>query len=395
MPQSFTDNEPPILTPPPPTTASPPPVVPNPPRNRFPCASCGADMTFDTPTGGMKCPYCGYMEAVPTSVVGGLAQIEERPLEDYLQIAPERLAKLSATALEVTCTGCGSTIEFEPPKVAGDCPFCGAKIVAQPREADPLLAPEGVLPFFITQKTASASIQKWISTRWFAPNALKRQAEQDKSQGVYLPFWTYDAQTDSRYRGERGEHYYETEYYTGSDGKRESRQVQKTRWYSASGMVHHFFDDVLIAASSSIPRQRLDALEPWGLGDLKPYEPAYLSGFQAQRYQISLSVGFNMAKEVMAARIHSLVRQDIGGDEQRVHSVDTNYSALTFKHLLLPVYISAYRYQGKIFQVIVNARTGEVQGERPYSVWKITFAVLLGLLIIAAIYYFTKDSGSQ
>jgi len=368
-------------------------VAPNVSRNRFPCSSCGADMTFDAPTGGMKCPYCGHTEAVPTSVAGGLAQIEERPLEEYLQIAPERLAKLSATALEVTCSGCGSTIEFEPPKVAGDCPFCGAKIVAQPREADPLLAPEGVLPFSITQKTASASIQKWISTRWFAPNALKRQAEQDKSQGVYLPFWTYDAQTDSRYRGERGEHYYETEHYTDSDGKSQTRQVQKTRWYSASGTVDHFFDDVLIAASSSIPRKRMDDLEPWGLENLKPYEPAYLSGFQAQRYQISLSVGFNMAKEVMANTIDSLVRRDIGGDEQRVHSVDTQYSALTFKHLLLPVFISAYRYQGKVYQVIVNARTGEVQGERPYSVWKITFAVLAGLAIIALIYYYSQQNG--
>ena len=348
-------------------------------------------MAFDAKTGGMKCPYCGHEEAVPTSVQGGLAQIEERPLEAYLQIAPERLAKLSANALQVTCSGCGSTIEFEPPKVAGDCPFCGAKIVAQPREADPLLAPEGVLPFSITQKTASESIKKWISTRWFAPNALKRQAEQDKSQGVYLPFWTYDAQTDSAYRGERGEHYYETEHYTDSDGKRQSRQVQRTRWYSASGHVSHFFDDVLIAATSSVPRKRLDDLEPWGLADMKPYEPAYLSGFQAQRYQIALTAGFETAKIVMADTIDSLVRRDIGGDEQRVHHVDTRYSELTFKHLLLPVYISAYRYQGKVFQVVVNARTGEVQGERPYSVWKITFAVLAGLLLIFLIYYFSQQ----
>ena len=361
------------------------------PRTRLPCASCGADMTFDAQTDGMKCPYCGYTAPVPQSVSAGLATVTERPLDEYLHVAPERLAKLSATALEVTCTGCGSTVDLEPPKVAGECAFCGAKIVAQPREADPLLAPEGVLPFSITQKTATVSIQKWIATRWFAPNALKKQAEQDKSQGVYLPFWTYDAQTDSRYRGERGEHYYETEHYTDSDGKRQSRQVQKTRWYPASGRVGHFFDDVLIAASQSVPRARLDALEPWGLDALKPYEPAYLSGFQAQRYQIDLATGFESAKEVMAGRIDTLVRRDIGGDEQRVHDVDTDYSDLSFKHLLLPVYISAYRYQSKVYQVIVNARTGEVQGERPYSVWKITFAVLAALALIALIYYYSQN----
>ncbi|MBC8138028.1 MAG: hypothetical protein H8F28_19275 [Fibrella sp.] len=364
---------------------TPPPAT----RTRFPCASCGADMQFDAKTGGMKCPYCGHTSEVPVSVEAGLAQIEERPLEEYLHVAPERLAKLSASALEVTCSGCGSTIEFEPPKVAGDCPFCGAKIVAQARAADPLVAPEGVLPFSVTQKAASESIRKWISTRWFAPNALKKQAEQDKSQGVYLPFWTYDAGTWSNYSGERGIYYYVSESYTDSNGNRQSRQVRRTRWHPASGSVTHFFDDVLIAATRSVPRERLDALEPWGLENIKPYEPAFLSGFQAQRYQIDLATGFERAKGVMAGYIDTLVRQDIGGDEQRVHSIDTRYSDLTFKHLLLPVYISAYRYQSKVYQVIVNARTGEVQGERPYSVWKIAFAVLAALLVIGLIYYYS------
>lgn len=358
---------------------------------RFPCASCGADMQFDAKTGGMKCPYCGHTAEVPASVGAGLAQIEERPLEEYLHIAPERLAKLSATALEVPCSGCGSIIEFEPPKVAGECPFCGAKIVAQPRAADPLVAPEGVLPFSVTQKAAAESIRQWISTRWFAPNALKKQAEQDKSQGVYLPFWTYDAGTWSQYTGQRGIHYYVSESYTDNNGNRQTRQVRKTRWHPASGSVSHFFDDVLIAATQSVPRDRLDALEPWGLESMKPYEPAYLSGFQAQRYQIDLAAGFESAKGVMAGYIDTLVRQDIGGDEQQVHSVDTRYSDLTFKHILLPVYISAYRYQGKVFQVIVNARTGEVQGERPYSIWKITFAVLAALLVIGLIYYYSQQ----
>lgn len=362
-------------------------------RTRFPCTSCGADMEFDAKSGGMKCPYCGHTAEVPASVGIGFAQIVERPLEEYLHIAPERLAKLSATALEVTCPGCGSTTEFEPPKVAGDCPFCGAKIVAQPRAADPLLAPEGVLPFSVTQKAASESIRVWISTRWFAPNALKKQAEQDKSQGVYLPFWTYDAGTWSRYTGERGIYYYVSESYTDSNGRRQTRQVRKTRWHAVSGSVSHFFNDVLIAATHSLPRERLDALEPWGLENIKPYEPAFLSGFQAQRYQIDLAAGFEEAKGVMASYIDTLVRRDIGGDEQRVHSVDTRYSDLTFKHLLLPVYISAYRYQNKIFQVIVNARTGEVQGERPYSIWKITFAILAALIVIALIYYYSENSG--
>lgn len=364
---------------------------------RFPCASCGADMEFDPKTGGLKCPYCGHEAPMPAPVAaaaaGGVAVVE-RDFAAYLTPRAEQMRRLSEAAVEVQCSGCGSIIEFEPPEVAGLCPFCGAKIVAQPRAADPLVAPEGVLPFSITRKQATESIRTWLKSRWFAPNALKRQAEQGAIGGVYLPFWTYDAQTHTRYRGQRGEHYYETEYYTTTENGqtvRKSRQVQKTRWYPASGHVSRFFDDVLVAATRSLPRNRLDALEPWGLEAICPYEPAYLSGFKAQRYQVDLGEGFATAQQVMAGVIEQDVRRDIGGDEQRIHDMDTDYSAVTFKHLLLPAWISAYRYEKKVFQVIVNARTGEVQGDRPFSIWKIG-ALIVTILIILLTYLYLRQS---
>lgn len=365
---------------------------------RFPCPSCGADLQFDPQTGGMKCAYCGY-EASVTASSGAPGTVQERSLEAYLTPTAAQLHALSTEALQVTCSGCGSTVTFEPPEVAGLCAFCGAKIVAQPRAADPLVAPEGILPFSLPQKEAVKSVREWLRTRWFAPNALKKQAQQDSIGGVYVPFWTYDAQTFSRYRGERGEHYYETEHYTDTDsnGKtvRKTRQVRRTRWYPASGTVDRFFDDVLVTATYSIPRERLDALEPWGLENIRPYEPAYLSGFKAQRYQVPLDEGFTTAQEVMAGVIDGDVRRDIGGDEQRVHHVDTRYSDVTFKHLLLPVYISAYRYEGKVYQVIVNARTGEVQGERPYSVWKIALLVLFILAVLVVVVMLNEQGNVQ
>ncbi|MCA9049006.1 MAG: hypothetical protein KDA89_09785, partial [Planctomycetaceae bacterium] len=84
--------------------------------------------------------------------------------------------------------------------------------------------------------------------------------------------------------------------------------------------------------------------------------------------------------------IHSEVCQRIGGDVQRVSSVDSRYEAITFKHLLLPVWLLAYRYQDRTFQIFINAATGEVQGERPYSIWKITFAVLLAMAAVGGIF---------
>jgi ribosomal protein S27E len=337
-------------------------------------------MDFDPQTGMMKCQSCGNTVAIPesTTVLVGHA------LEDALA----HVTPLSAVALEVNCDGCGSVVVFEPPEVAGACSFCGAMIVAQPKAADPMIAPDAVLPVKVTKEAAQTEVRQWIATRWFAPNALQKMAQQEGIAGVYLPFWTYAADTSSQYMGERGVHYWETEYFTVTDSngnqRQESRQVMRTAWSPARGQVSRRFDDVLVPATKSVNEARLMALEPWDLPALCAYDPEYLAGFKAQRYQIELPAGFEKAKILMERQIAQDVRQDIGGDEQRIDHVDTATSDETFRHLLLPVWIGAYRFQGKVFQVVVNARTGEVQGERPYSAMKIALLVI-GILILILI----------
>src|SRR5262249_19562918 len=148
--------------------------------------------------------------------------------------------------------------------------------------------------------------------------------------------------------------------------------------------------DILIPATKSVSQTRLTALEPWDLQSLSPYEPAYLSGYKAQRYQVELAQGFEMAKEVMAGVIDGDVRSDIGGDEQRIYQINTAYSDITFKHILLPVYLAAFRFNQKVYQVMINARTGEVQGDRPYSFWKIFLFVVFWLAVIALIVLLKK-----
>ena len=302
------------------------------------------------------------------------------------------MKQLAANALEVQCQSCGATVTFTPPEVARQCDFCGVQIVAQAKSADPILAPEGVLPFCITQQQANAGLRQWLQSRWFAPNALKQFAQPDSMHGVYLPFWTYDTNTTSYYTGERGEYYYVTETYYERDAQgnqvARTRQVRHTRWYSASGTVSRWFDDVLVPATISLAQNRLEALEPWDLVSLKPYDPAFLSGFKAQRYQVDLAQGFERVKQIAADVIQSDVRQDIGGDEQRIHNIATHYSGITFKHLLLPVYSGAYHFNQKVFQIVINGRTGEIQGDRPYSFWKIALfvtAILFILLIIGLV----------
>ncbi|HVF92460.1 MAG TPA: hypothetical protein VNH22_20505 [Blastocatellia bacterium] len=358
--------------------------------HRYPCPGCGADLIFSPRDGMLSCPYCGRTEAIPTN----LEEVQERSYEEYLRPRPNQLSRVAADALEVKCSGCGATVAFTPPEVAGECPFCGNSLVAQPKAADPLVAPEAVLPFQITDKQAQGSVTRWLSSRWFAPNALKKLAYQEAVGGVYLPFWTYDAHTTTHYSGQRGEYYYVTEQYYETDAQgnqvQKTRQVRRTAWHPASGTVARWFDDVLVPATESVSRPRLASLEPWDLGLLKPYEPAYLSGYKAQRYQVELPEGFEEAKGLMAVTIQDDVRGDIGGDEQQITDMATSYSAITFKHILLPVYLGAYRFNDKVYQVMINARSGEVQGDRPYSIWKITLFVLVILLVIAAVVFFAR-----
>ncbi|MEW6129215.1 MAG: hypothetical protein AB1757_19400 [Acidobacteriota bacterium] len=355
--------------------------------HRYPCPSCSADLLYDARDACLTCPFCGRKEPIPQSA----DEVNERAFEQYLQISDKHLAVLYTNALEVKCNSCSATVTFAPPQVAGECPFCGSQIVAQPKAADPLVAPEGILPFSLNQQNADEALKKWLSTRWFAPNALKHLAYREGASGIYLPYWTFDAHATTFYEGERGEHYYVTEEFTQTDAQgnsvRRTRQVQKTRWYAAGGQVENWFDDLLVAATKSIATERLRTLEPWDLHSLKAYEPAFIAGFKAQRYEIELQAGFEIAKQQMVPSIENAIRQDIGGDEQRIHHYRSHYSGITFKHILLPVFLGAYRFRQKPYQVMINARTGLVQGERPYSFWKIFFFVLTLIIIIGLLIF--------
>ena len=344
--------------------------------NRFLCQNCGANMVFDPKNGQLTCPYCQHSQEVQADGV-----IEERNYYEFLQRATQNLQPMAREAMQVSCSSCGAIVNFTPPETATQCDFCGAKIVAQPKAADPLIAPEGVLPFSVPQQQATSALNSWIRSLWFAPSALKEFARPEKLSSIYIPYWTYDAFSQSNYDGERGEYYYETEYYT-ENGEQKSREVRNTRWWSVAGQVSRQFDDVSIPATKSLPQKYLDKLEPWDFNELKSYEPAFLSGHKAQTYQVALDEGFEKFKNIAEPQINNDCRNDIGGDDQRVVNLAINYQNITFKHLLLPVYAGAYQFNGKVFQIVVNGRTGEVQGERPYSWLKIGCLVFFILAVI-------------
>lgn len=342
--------------------------------HRFPCRQCGADVEY-APGEGLKCPFCGHLQGEP----GSPAEVKEYDFDSYMQ--HQKTGYSAEKTQEIHCKGCGATSTVSGDTASAACAFCGAAVVMREPSED-VIRPEGVVPFKVDKREVAKRFRAWVARLWFAPNALKSAVEEERIQGVYRPYWTYDSATRSWYQGQRGEYYYETEHYTDSQGKRQSREVRKTRWHPASGQVRKFFDDVLVSAG-----RPLEWNTEYDLGAIKLYDPGFLAGWQAERYTTTVKDGWTRAKEVIDAGIKDLVASDIGGDEQRVERVDTAYNAIRFKHVLLPLYLSSYAFSGKIYRFQANGQSGDVRGQRPWSIWKILFfvmALLFGLAVFLA-----------
>lgn len=349
----------------------------------WPCESCGAALTFDPKSGQLVCGHCGHVQPMPDLPVRDRHRaLAEHDLDTALRgaLPPSAMGEVRVSR----CPGCGAELELGEQVEATTCAFCATPVVPQqvPHRA---IRPQALLPFAVPERDARAAMVNWLGRLWFAPNGLQDYARKGRLlTGIYVPFWTFDAATRSRYAGQRGDAYYETQWVTVNvNGKSERREqrVRKIRWTAVHGWVSRRFDDVLVIGSDSLPRGYTEALAPWDLSALQPHAAEYLSGFQAEAYSVPLDQGHGRAREIMAEVITGDARRAIGGDEQRIERIDTDWSEETFKHVLLPVWTAAYRYGGKSYRFVVNGQTGKVKGERPWSVWKIAVAVVLGLAV--------------
>jgi hypothetical protein len=316
-------------------------------------------------------------------------EVRELDFEHYLQRLAGKETTIEGRSSQVTCTGCGAVILLQDHVATDTCPYCATHLENQPETAEAMIAPASLLPFKVSNKQAIESFNHWISSRWFAPSALYKLANLGLLAGAYVPFWTYDSMTYTHYTGERGDDYQEIETYveTNAQGEPETktRTVPRTRWTFVSGRVDNFFDDILVCGSKSLAAWEVQQLSPWELKALLDFRPEYLSGFKTERYAVGLAEGFEHARAIMDAEIRRLCEHAIGGNHQRLLSVNTQHVGVTFKHVLLPVWLGSYRFHNQSYRVLVNARTGRVMGTRPYSWVKIvTFivAIVLALLLV-------------
>jgi len=366
-----------MSAPPPPPPPAPAPTAPATPESpkQFPCRNCGANLDYAPGTTSLKCQYCGTENEIA---------VEAKPILEHSiqEIAIQAKTQATGFGMETRsfrCKNCSATSSVPANTRATRCPFCGSDVVFEQPANPAMVRPESLIPFQINADMATGKFRNWLRTRWLAPGALKKMAQLAKIDGVYEPFFTYDAQADSDWSGEAG-HYYYTTVRRGN----QTVQQRQVRWEHRSGRRNQFYNDVLICASRGLPERIVTKAYPFHLNALVPFGPQFLAGFLAEEYSVEPKEGWEKAKGQIVDSERKECSKALDGDTQRGLRVNTRLSAITWKHMLLPLYVAAYMYGAKTFRFVVNGQTGEVQGEAPISWIKVGIiaAVVAGAIAI-------------
>jgi hypothetical protein len=348
---------------------------------KFSCPSCGGEARWDPAKQLLICPFCGTTSPAEAELTGtGEEQIVEHDLVAALRGLPDSARGWQADKTAVKCQSCQAISVFDATRVGQRCDFCGSTALVPYEEVKDAFRPESLLPMKIAEAHVRDAIRQWYGSRWFAPNRLKHAALTDTVKGLYIPYWTFDAQVHAEWTAESGYYYYETETYTDANGRTQTRQVQKIRWQPSAGSLNHFFDDELVPASRGVQPDMLRKIEPFpSTTELVPYNAGFLSGWVVERYQIDLVNAAKTARDRMDKQIYALCAAQVPGDTHRNLDVEDDYSGQTFKHILVPIWLLTYNYGTNNYQVVINGYTGTIAGRYPKSWVKILFAVLAGL----------------
>jgi Zn finger protein HypA/HybF involved in hydrogenase expression len=360
-------------------------------QKKFSCPSCGGEAVWNAAKKLLICPFCGTTSPAQAELTAtGDMVIVEHDLVAALRGVPDSQRGWQTKKISVRCQSCQAISVFDPERVGQRCDFCGSSALVPYEEIKEAFRPESLLPMKISENQVRDTIRQWYGTRWFAPNQLKRAALTDTVKGLYIPYWTFDAQVHADWTAESGYYYYVTETYTDANGRTATRQVQQIRWEPSAGSLDHFFDDELVPASRGVQPEMLRRIEPFPTTkELVPYNAGYLSGWVVERYQIDLITAAKAAREEMDSEMTRLCAAEVPGDTHRDLQVETDYSGQTFKHILTPIWLLTYNYNGSHFQVVINGYTGVIAGKYPKSWVKISLAVLgvlatIGMILLIA-----------
>jgi uncharacterized Zn finger protein (UPF0148 family) len=346
------------------------------------CPACGGVMDFSPLTGGLKCPYCGHEREISSAADSESGAPSAAIEQDFDSVEEKGDCNWGAEKKSVVCKSCGAESVYDAMQIAGECLYCGSNKVIE-AACEKTLAPGGVCVFKIDAKVAGVRFKNWLNKKWFCPGDAKKKANPEAFRGIYLPYWTFDADSTSQYSGEYG--HYRTRRVN-------NRTERYTDWRPTRGVYREFINDELVSGIDPTRRDMsiFSLAEPFNTEDNLAYKPEYVAGFVAERYSVGLRAAWEKAKGFIAGRLRRSVADTIVHENRahtsRVHHVATTYANIKYKYLLLPVWVSTFKYRNRLYRFVVNGQTGKVGGQAPISVWRIVM-VVIAALIAAGIFY--------
>jgi predicted RNA-binding Zn-ribbon protein involved in translation (DUF1610 family) len=369
----------------------------------FKCPQCGAVTAFSTADDGLTCTYCGFYEAPQKEVVGTKASrleftpeaLKQTPRLDEVkagispgvglppgvdtsQISSEKIEQRK----EMACQSCGALTSIPANNLSHTCPFCGSNQVTHRQAPQDLLQPRFLIPFKLVSTDCTEIIERWLISSWMTPSSLRKLANMAAFQAMYLPFWTFHAVNLADWKAEAGhpktERYYE-------NGEWKERIVIEWRW--ESGNIRLNIDDLLVSGTIRLSERILSQIKDFDLSALAPYEPKYLAGFQAQAYDIPLEEAWDAGRNEMREQTRHACLNQTSTPMVRNFSMNLDFSDESWRYVLLPIYLAAYKYNNRSYQVMINGQTGKIAGQRPADwdkIW-LVIAILLAPGIISGL----------
>ncbi len=336
---------------------------------RYQCLGCGSTLEYNLETGKMECRFCGTIYEIGELDIKAEAQAS----------APDEVPIMSEDLMACkifSCTSCGAEIVVNGVESAKFCAYCGQSTIAFDRISGEL-RPSYIIPFQIKQEQAMQKIQERIENSYVNPEELKGYSMQNL-RGIYIPYRLYDI-----------------EYYDDQIWRYESSSSYLTKRISYAREVKHTFKDLAVSTSSQLGDLIAKRLEPYNMSAKKPFEAEYLSGFYADRYDMSAEET-NLAARGMAKELFDrAVSHTVDNKSAKLVYTKPQLEVLKSDYVLMPAWFMTLECEGKTYTFVVNGQTGKVVGMIPIKRSKVvkTFAMwaLIINLISVLVFYTTAN----
>ena len=351
----------------------------------YKCPACGGAVAFDADSQNIKCPYCDS-EFELESLKAMDEVLDQDPQEDmsWNTDAQSQWQEEEEQQLRnFVCNSCGGEIMTEATTAATFCPYCGNPVVMQERLAGSL-KPDLVIPFKLNKQDAKDALAKHLKGKVLLPKVFKSENYIEKIQGVYVPFWLFDADADAdiRFKGTKISHW--------SDGNYNYTKTSHYRIYRSGTLG---FSAVPVDGSSKMADDLMESIEPYDLSQAVDFQTAYLAGYLADKYDVEADDCKGRASDRIKTSTQAVFRNTVDG----YNTVVTESSSVRLinsqvKYALMPVWLLNTTYRGQKYSFAMNGQTGKFVGNLPmnkaaYWLWWAGVTVLASGLYMAIAHF--------